>query len=192
MKWHTTKSFTPTRDFNADDVVFTFERQLDPNHPYHKVSGGTYEYFDSMDMRNLLKSVEKVDDHTVKFTLTAPQAPFLANLAMDFASIMSAEYADQMMKAGTPEKLDLEPVGTGPFQLVDYQKDAVIRYKANPDYWGGKADDRQSGVRDHARRLGALPEAQGRRVPGHGLPEPGRPAGDEGRTPTSTCCSRKA
>ena len=110
-------------------------RQLDPNHPFHKVSGGTYEYFPSMDMDNLLKSVEKVDDHTVKFTLSAPQAPFIANLAMDFASIMSAEYAEQMMEAGTPEKLDLEPVGTGPFQLVDYQKDAVIRYKANADYW---------------------------------------------------------
>src|SRR3546814_4700456 len=33
----------------------------------------------------------------------------------------------------------LEPVGTGPFQLVAYQKDAVIRYKSNPDYWKGKA-----------------------------------------------------
>ena len=139
VKWHTTKTFKPTRDFNADDVVFSFERQRDPNHPYHKVSGGTYEYFESMDMGNLLKSVEKVDDHTVKFTLAAPQAPFIANMAMDFASIFSAEYADQMMKAGTPEKVDLEPVGTGPFELVAYQKDAVIRYKANPDYWGGKA-----------------------------------------------------
>lgn len=139
VKWHGSKNFTPSRDFNADDVVFTFMRQLDPNHPYHKVSGGTYEYFASMDMGNLLKSVEKVDDHTVKFTLAAPQAPFIANIAMDFASIMSAEYADAMMKAGTPEKLDLEPVGTGPFTLVDYQKDAVIRYKANPDYWAGPA-----------------------------------------------------
>jgi dipeptide transport system substrate-binding protein len=139
VKWQGSKTFTPTRDFNADDVVFSFERQRDPNHPFHKVSGGTYEYFESMDMGNLLKSVEKVDDHTVKFTLGAPAAPFIANMAMDFASIMSAEYADQMMKAGTPEKLDLEPVGTGPFTLVDYQRDAVIRYKANPDYWGGKA-----------------------------------------------------
>ena len=34
--------------------------------------------------------------------------------------------------------LNQQPVGTGPFQFVDYQKDAVIRYKANPDYWGGK------------------------------------------------------
>jgi len=139
VKWQSSKTFTPTRDFNADDVVFSFERQRDPNHPFHKVSGGTYEYFESMDMGNLLKSVEKVDDHTVKFTLAAPAAPFIANMAMDFASIMSAEYADQMMKAGTPEKLDLEPVGTGPFTLVDYQRDAVIRYKANPDYWAGKA-----------------------------------------------------
>jgi dipeptide transport system substrate-binding protein len=138
VKWHTTDGFTPTRDFNADDVVFTFMRQLDPNHPYNKISGGTYEYFVSMDMNNLLKSVEKVDDRTVKFTLSAPQAAFIANLAMDFASIMSAEYADQMMAAGTPEKLDLAPVGTGPFQLVGYQKDAVIRYRANADYWQGK------------------------------------------------------
>jgi dipeptide transport system substrate-binding protein len=44
-----------------------------------------------------------------------------------------------MLKAGTPEKVDLEPVGTGPFTLVAYQKDAVIRYKANPDYFEGKA-----------------------------------------------------
>jgi dipeptide transport system substrate-binding protein len=63
----------------------------------------------------------------------------IANLGMDFASIMSAEYADAMRAAGTPDKIDLEPVGTGPFQHVAYQKDAVIRYKAHPDYWNGKA-----------------------------------------------------
>ena len=139
VKFQTTKGFTPARDFNADDVVWSFERQLDPNHPYHQVSGGTYEYFDSMDMPKLLKSVEKVDDQTVKFVLNHPEAPFLANLGMDFASIFSAEYAQKMLAAGTPEKVDLDPVGTGPFQLVAYQKDAVIRYKANPDYWAGKA-----------------------------------------------------
>jgi dipeptide transport system substrate-binding protein len=139
VKWQTTGGFTPSREFNADDVVFTFERQRNPEHPFHKVSGGNYEYFSAMDMPTLLKSVEKVDDHTVRFTLSAPEAPFIANLGMDFAIVMSAEYADAMMAAGTPEKLDLEPVGTGPFQLVAYQKDAVIRYKANPDYWAGKA-----------------------------------------------------
>ncbi len=138
VKFHTTKGFTPSRDFNADDVVFSFQRQLKADHPYHKVSGGTYEYFNGMGMPDLLKSVEKVDDNTVKFTLTKPEAPFIANMGMDFASVHSAEYAAAMEKAGTPEKLDLDPVGTGPFQVVAYQKDAVIRYKAHPDYWGGK------------------------------------------------------
>ena len=139
VKFQTTKGFTPTRDFTADDVVFSFLRQLRKDHPYHAVSGGSYEYFNGMSMPDLLKDVVKVDDHTVKFILKRPEAPMIANLGMDFASIFSAEYADAMMKAGTPEKVDLEPVGTGPFQLVAYQKDAVIRYKAHPDYWAGKA-----------------------------------------------------
>jgi len=139
VKFHSNKDFTPTRDFNAEDVVWTFERQLKPDHPFHSVSGGTYEYFQGMDMPNLLKAVEKVDDYTVRFVLNRPEAPFIANMAMDFASIMSKEHAEAMLKAGTPEKADLEPVGTGPFMLIDYQKDAVIRYKANPDYWAGKA-----------------------------------------------------
>ena len=140
VKFHTTKNFTPTRDFNADDVIYSFIRQWDPNHRDHKLSGGQYEYFNSMDMPNLIKSIDKVDDMTVRFTLITPEAPFIANMGMDFASILSAEYADKMHEAGTPEKIDLEPVGTGPFQLVNYQKDAVIRYKAHPDYWGGPAD----------------------------------------------------
>lgn len=139
VKWQTTEKFTPTRDFNADDVVFTFKRQLDKNHPYHAVSNASYEYFDSMSMPDLLKDIVKVDDYTVKFLLNRPEAPMIANLGMDFASIFSAEYADAMMKAGTPEAVDNFPVGTGPFQLVAYQKDAIIRYKANPDYWAGKA-----------------------------------------------------
>ena len=139
VKFQTTKDFTPTRDFNADDVVFSFLRQLKKDHPYHAVSGGSYEYFNGMSMPDLLKDVVKVDDHTVKFVLNRPEAPMIANLGMDFASIFSAEYADAMMKAGTPEKVDLEPVGTGPFQLVAYQKDAVIRYKSHPGYWAGKA-----------------------------------------------------
>jgi len=140
VKFHTTKEFTPTRDFNADDVVFSFKRQLDKEHPFHMVTEGiAYEYFEGMSMPSLLKDVVKVDDYTVKFVLTRPEAPMIANLGMDFASIHSKEYADNMMAAGTPGVIDQKPVGTGPFQLVAYQKDAVIRYKANPDYWAGKA-----------------------------------------------------
>ncbi|MDH3002204.1 ABC transporter substrate-binding protein [Pasteurella multocida] len=139
VKFHSNKDFKPTRDFNADDVVFSFNRQLNPNHPYHKVSGGSYEYFIGMDMQNIIDKVEKVDDYTVKISLKVPNAPFLANLAMDFASIYSAQYADAMAKAKTPEKLDSAPIGTGPFEFVSYQKDSAVRYKAFENYWQGKA-----------------------------------------------------
>src|SRR3546814_14350871 len=99
-------------------------------------------------MPDLNKDIVKVDDYTVKFVLNRPEAPMIANLAMDFASILSAEYADKMMEAGTPEQIDLQPVGTGPFQLLAYQKDAVIRYKAHPDYWKGKAEIGRASCRE--------------------------------------------
>ena len=138
-KWHSSRSFKPTRDANADDVVFMLERQWKEENPYFKVTSPNHSYFGDMGMPKLLKSVEKVDDHTVKITLNRPEAPFLANLAMMWASVQSKEYADAMLKAGTPEKIDQEPIGTGPFYLVQYQKDAIIRYKAFDDYWNGRA-----------------------------------------------------
>ena len=138
VKFQTTDFFKPTRDLDADDVVFSFERMLDKKNPWYSYAGGQWEYFDAMSMPTLIKSVEKVDDLTVKFTLTHPEAPFIANMAMDFASIMSKEYADQLAKDGKKEMLNQQPLGTGPFQFVGYQKDAVIRYKANPDFWDGK------------------------------------------------------
>ncbi|MCL4134837.1 UNVERIFIED_CONTAM: hypothetical protein GTU68_060479 [Idotea baltica] len=140
VKFHTTEYFTPTRDFNADDVVFSFERQRLEDHPFNKASDGTWEYFGGMSMPDLISSVEKVDDYTVKFVLNRPEAPMIANLGMDFASILSAEYADQVEAGGDLAVLNQQPVGTGPFKFIAYQKDAVIRYAAHGDYWAGEAD----------------------------------------------------
>ncbi|MGW9231681.1 ABC transporter substrate-binding protein [Pseudorhizobium sp. NPDC055634] len=144
VKFHTTEFFTPTRDMNADDVVFSLERQINPEHPWNQyVPGTSWEYAAGMGFPELIKSIEKVDDMTVKITLNRPEAPFLANLAMPFASIVSKEYADKLEAEGKKEQLNQMPVGTGPFSFVGYQQDAVIRYKKNPDYWGGapKIDD---------------------------------------------------
>ena len=139
VKWQSSKNFTPSRDFNADDVLFMFERQWKENDPFFKVTSSNHSYFGDMGMPALLKSVDKVDEYTVKVTLNNPEAPFLANLAMQFAGVQSKEYAIAMLKAGTPEKIDQDPIGTGPFQLVQYQKDAIIRFKAFSQYWAGKA-----------------------------------------------------
>ena len=140
VKWHSgVNGFKPSRDFNADDVIFSIERQWKADHPYAKVSGGKYDYFADMGLNDDMVSVEKPDAMTVKITLKKPNVTMLANLAMDFASIHSAEYADMLAKTNKKEQFDQQPVGTGPFMFVAYQKDAVIRYKANKDYWGEKA-----------------------------------------------------
>lgn len=140
VKFHSgVNGFKPSRDFNADDVLWSFNRQWKEDHPYAKVSGGKYDYFNDMDMPALLESLEKKDDYTVVMKLKEPNMPILANLAMDFAAIGSAEYADMLLKAGKPEQFDQVPVGTGPFSFVAYQKDAAIRFKKNADYFGEKA-----------------------------------------------------
>jgi dipeptide transport system substrate-binding protein len=140
VKFHTTDFFTPTRELNADDVIFSFERQLSEEHPYNQyVQGSSWEYFNSMSMPDLIESIEKVDDMTVRFNLTRPEAPFIANLGMDFATIQSAEYAQQLADEGRQHMLNQQPVGTGPFRFVGYQPDAVIRFQAHDDYWEGRA-----------------------------------------------------
>jgi len=139
VKFQTTDYFKPTRDFNADDVLWSFNRQTDPNSPWAKYTETTsYDYYVGMDMPTYVKEWKKVDDYTVQLILNKPNAPMLANLGMDFASIGSAEYAAQLEKAGTLADFGQKPIGTGPFQFVDYQLDSVIRYAANPDYWKGK------------------------------------------------------
>jgi len=139
VKFHTTDYFTPTRNMNADDVIFSFDRQMNKDNPFYQyVDGAAWEYFNGMDMPSLIKKIVKVDDMTVKFVLNRPESPTVANLAMDFASIMSKEYADQLAASGNVSDLNQKPIGTGPFQFVAYQKDAVIRYKANPSYYAGK------------------------------------------------------
>lgn len=138
VKFHTTRYFKPTRTLNADDVVWSFQRQLDPNHPWHSSSLIGYPYFESMGFKTLLKRIEKVDDLTVKITLNNAEAPFLRDVAMAFTSIYSAEYADQLLKAGKTEDLNSKPIGTGPFSFMRYSKDAQVRFKANPDYFRGE------------------------------------------------------
>ncbi|MBD8613000.1 ABC transporter substrate-binding protein [Pseudomonas putida] len=135
VKFHTTDYFTPSRDFNADDVLFTFQRLLDPEHPFRKAYPSESPYFTDMGLNTNIKSVSKQDEHTVGFTLNTVDAAFVQNLAMSFASVQSAEYADQLLKQGKAADINQKPIGTGPFVFKRYQKDSQIRYTANKTYW---------------------------------------------------------
>jgi dipeptide transport system substrate-binding protein len=135
VKFQTTAYFKPTRDFDADDVIFTFERMLDPDQPFRKAYPVSFPYFTDMGLDKLIEKVEKVDPYTVRFTLRQVNAPFIQNMAMEYASILSAEYTDQLLKAGKASDINQLPVGTGPFVFRSYVKDATIRFDGNPTYW---------------------------------------------------------
>lgn len=139
VPWQSNDDFRPSRSLNADDVVFSFERQLDGTSQYHAVSGGHYVYFGYMGIGDLIEKVERVDDLTVRFTLTHAYAPFLADLAMDFAAIQSKEYADALTRLGRPQQIDQQPIGTGPFHLARYEQGVSIRYEPFKRNWGPKA-----------------------------------------------------
>ena len=135
VKFHSNKEFTPTRDFNADDVVFTYTRMLDPEQPFRKAYPTEFPYFVSMSLDKNIAKVEKTGPLTVVFTLKSVDAAFVQNIAMNFASILSAEYADHLLKTGKYSDINQKPIGTGPYAFQRYQKDSQIRYKANPQYW---------------------------------------------------------
>ncbi|SDX95798.1 ABC transporter substrate-binding protein [Pseudomonas sp. NFACC08-1] len=135
VKFHTTDYFTPSRDFDADDVLFTFQRLLDPQHPFRQAYPTESPYFTDMGLNTTIKSVEKIDEHTVRFNLNNVDAAFVQNLAMSFASVQSAEYAAQLLKEGKAGDLNQKPIGTGPFVFKRYQKDSQIRYAGNTAYW---------------------------------------------------------
>lgn len=117
----------PTRKLNADDVVFTFERIFDRHHPWHNVNGSSFPYFDSLQFADNVQSVRKLDNNTVEFRLTQPDASFMWHLATHYASVMSAEYAANLAKQDRQELLDRQPVGTGPYQLSENRAGQYIR-----------------------------------------------------------------
>ncbi len=117
VKWHDGKGLT------ADDVVFSLNYIRDKKNACTKrghLAG--------------IKSVEKVDDMTVKITTKGPMAPLLENLAMRESVIFPKHVYD----AGKLFKGVSGTVGTGPMKLKSFDRNDKIVYTAFKDYWKGR------------------------------------------------------
>lgn len=141
VSFHTTAWFTPSRTLTAEDVKFSFDRQANSQNPFHDSVVGEFNYYTSTGFKDNLKDVVILDDHLIEFRLYKPDSAFLYALSMDFASILSAEYA-QLLLAQRKDESDLDnyPVGTGPFALQKFQNHSFIRYLAHDDYFAGKPE----------------------------------------------------
>ncbi|MBL0686246.1 MAG: ABC transporter substrate-binding protein [Sulfurospirillum sp.] len=137
VKFNKTKYFKEDSEFTSKDVVFSLKRQFDKSHPYNKV-GGAFIYWTAMSMDAIIKDVIAVDKYTVKITLKKREAPFIANLAMEFAMILSSDYADALALKREEANLGKKPIGTGPFILKSWRKDDKMVFVANEDYWNGR------------------------------------------------------
>lgn len=135
VRFQSNARFAPTREMNADDVVFSFRRMFVSSDPFYKTAHGDFPEFVEL-LRPSLQAVEKIDDHTVVFRLKAPLASLLPMLSIPPFSILSAEYAAKLEAVGRPEELDTELIGTGPFSFVRYMRDSSVRFRAFGEYWG--------------------------------------------------------
>ena len=115
-------------DFNADAVVFSFERQYNTSHPYFQYGEWIYWGLFYSD----ISSVEKIDNYTVNIRLDKVNAEMMTNLAMFTVAIVSPTNAEIWK-----EDAFKHPVGTGPFKFVEWVKDDHITLEANKDYWRG-------------------------------------------------------
>ena len=138
VKFHTTDEFKPTRDFNADDVIFTFGRMSNKNHPFNKAYPAGFPFASDTGIDTNITAISKTDPLTVVFHLKKPDADMLAKMGLPFASVLSAEYADKLLAAGQAAIINQRPIGTGPFVLKRYQKDSQIRYTKFAQYWNAK------------------------------------------------------
>ncbi|WP_372882818.1 ABC transporter substrate-binding protein [Psychromonas sp.] len=139
VNFHETDYFTPTRYFNADDVIFSLKRVLDQNHPFHSVNRGSDAYFFNHPYTDAIADIIKIDDYTIKFILKKNDVTLLANLAAHYSVMLSKEYADQLLAKNAGEKIDFYPVGTGPFKFKRANNAGIIHYINHSGFWGQKA-----------------------------------------------------
>jgi peptide/nickel transport system substrate-binding protein len=88
----------------------------------------------SCDYGGEFKTIEAVDESTVKFTLCFPDPAFPSKVAFDVFAIVDQDYLDKV--AGDSVAMSDAPVGTGPWKLTEWKRGDSIVYEANPDYWG--------------------------------------------------------
>lgn len=121
--------FQDGTDFNAEAVKFNFDRMLKDDHPFHDTGPFPLSFFFSA-----VQDVKVVDASTVEFTLNAPYAPFLSNLAYPTGLIVSPTAVEKSGK-----DFGRNPVGTGAFKFEEWEANAKVVISRNDDYWDGAA-----------------------------------------------------
>jgi peptide/nickel transport system substrate-binding protein len=113
--------FNHGKDFNADDVVFTINRLIDPETASGFAGAANY-----------VTGAEKIDDFTINIHTNRLAADFIYSLFLYHAAILPDDW---------PGDFFTNPWGTGPFTIEEFDPGVYIRFKRREDYWAMGADD---------------------------------------------------
>ncbi|MGH6920987.1 MAG: ABC transporter substrate-binding protein, partial [Geminicoccaceae bacterium] len=119
-------TFHNRNPFNADDVVYSYERQ--------KQDGAEMSFALAS-----VKEVRKVDDHTVELVTQGPDPTLLLNMPHFY--IVDQEYMEEnnafevVPGAGKTNFANTNANGTGPFKLVEWVQDNRLVLEPNEDWW---------------------------------------------------------
>lgn len=107
-------------DFNAEAVKFVIDRVLNQDNKLLR-----YNQF------NRVAKVEALDPTTVRFTLKEPFGPFINSLAHGSAAMISPT----ALKKWGNKDIAFHPVGTGPFEFVEWKQTESVKGKKFDGYW---------------------------------------------------------
>jgi len=129
--------FHNNRPVTVHDVVFSLSRLLRVNPP-PAILPHLLKIFGARDFRNnqteSVKGLKKINDHELLIRLNIPHVPFLTALGMYHAGIVPQEEVENLGKIFAQN-----PVGSGPFRFVSWEKEKSIRLKRFSDYYAGAA-----------------------------------------------------
>lgn len=133
FKLHPGVKFTNGREVTAADVKWSIERAVNPKTQgpgagfFHSIVGADKMTAGTADT---MEGITAVDDHTVKFTLSQPDATFLNVLALNFASVVPKEAVE-----AANGDFGKHPVGSGAFTLKEWTIGQRLVFQKNPAYF---------------------------------------------------------
>jgi peptide/nickel transport system substrate-binding protein len=110
--------------FTAADAAYSINR----------IINGSREQFIVFDQWAFVDSVEIIDDYTIDIITPYAEPAFLSKLGSTGCGVVNETYVEEVGNDG----LANFGIGTGPFKLVEFERESFVRFEANPDYWGGK------------------------------------------------------
>src|SRR6476659_6982220 len=178
--------FHDGRPFTAKNVVYTFQRVLDPKTkgehgwPLYPIKGAE-DYAASKGQS--ITGLAAPNDTTVVITLKEPFSIFPKLLAMPVTSIVAPTTS-----SNTPADFGQKPIGTGPWKFVEWKHDDYLRFAKNPDYFDGapKADSLMARIIPEMRP----PPPNSRPATSMSSPFPTKPANRGRRIPIRTSSFR--